>query len=102
MFKAGSSFRFPAKALQMRFGRPRAQADHFKRDCAIETFLMGAINYALTAAANFLQQLVIAKVCEHSCWWSGFLPIQCLHTTIAIDISGRGYRFVVEKTKTTL
>ena len=61
MFEAGSSFRFPAKALQMRFGGPRAQADHFERDGAIETFLMRAINYALTAPADFLQQLVVAE-----------------------------------------
>ena len=61
MFEAGSSFRFPAKALQMCFGRPRAQTNYFERDGAIETFLMSAINYALTAATNFLQQLVVAE-----------------------------------------
>ena len=44
-------------------GGPRAQADYFKRYDAIETFLMGAINYTLTAPADFLQQLVVAEVC---------------------------------------
>ena len=67
MFEAGSSFRFPAKALQMRFGRPRAQANYFERYGAIETFLMGAINHALTASTDFLQQFVVAKVCQHFC-----------------------------------
>jgi hypothetical protein len=65
MIEAGRGFCFPAKALEMCFGGPRAKADHFKRDSAIETFLMGAINHALTAPANFLQQLVVAKVSEH-------------------------------------
>ena len=67
MFETGGGFGFPAKALQMRFGGPGAQANHFKRDGAIETFLMGAINYALTAPADFLQQFVIAKVAENLC-----------------------------------
>src|SRR2546430_3653382 len=62
MFEAGSSFRLSPKTLQMRFSGPRAKADQLQRDCTIETFLMGTINYALTAAANFLQQLVVAKV----------------------------------------
>ena len=61
MFEAGSSFRLAAKALQVRFGGPRAQSNHFERDGAIETFLMGAINHALAAPANFLQQLVVAE-----------------------------------------
>jgi hypothetical protein len=44
------------------FGRPRAQADHFERDGAIETFLMCPINNTLTAPADFLQQLVVTKL----------------------------------------
>ena len=67
MFEVGSGFRFPAKTLQMRFGGPGTEADHFKRDSAIETFLMGTINNALTASADFLQQLVVAKVPEYFC-----------------------------------
>ena len=31
--------RLPTKSLQMRFRGPMAQADHFERDGAIETFL---------------------------------------------------------------
>src|SRR5438105_3319236 len=62
MFEAGSSFRLSAKALQMRLGRPRAQANHFERDCAVETFLVYTINHPLPTAANFLQQLVVAEL----------------------------------------
>src|SRR5882672_1792544 len=62
MLKAGCGFSFATKALQMCVRSPRAQADHFERDGAIETFLMGAINYTLTAPANLLQQFVVAKV----------------------------------------
>ena len=51
----------------MRFGGPRAQADHFESDGAIETFLVRSINHALTAAADFLQQFVVAKVSQHFC-----------------------------------
>jgi hypothetical protein len=62
MIQTGGSFGFPAKALQMRFGAPIAQADHFERHRAMETFLVGAIDYTLTASANFLQQFVVAEV----------------------------------------
>ena len=62
MFQAGSSFGFPAKALQMRFGRPRAETDYLKCDGAIETFLPSPINHALAAPPNFLQQLVVAEL----------------------------------------
>ena len=50
----------------MRFGSPGAQAYDFERYGAIETFLMGAVNYTLTTSADFLQQFVIAKVSQHS------------------------------------
>src|SRR4026209_1014508 len=49
----------------MRFGSPRAQADYFECDGAIKTFLMSAVNYALTAPADLLQPFVIAKVSQH-------------------------------------
>jgi hypothetical protein len=49
----------------MRFGRPGAQADDFERNGAIETLLMRAVNYALTAPADLLQQFVVAKVSQH-------------------------------------
>src|SRR6266566_3654553 len=62
MVETGGSFRFAAKALQVRFGGPTAQANHLERNRAIQTFLMGAINYALTASTDFLQQLVVAQL----------------------------------------
>jgi hypothetical protein len=55
MIEAGGGLRFPAKALQMRFSSPRANADHFQSDGPIETFLMRTINYALSAPGDFLQ-----------------------------------------------
>jgi hypothetical protein len=55
MFETRGSFGLPAKSLQVRFGGPRAQADHFKRHCAIEAFLMGPVNHALTAPTNHFQ-----------------------------------------------
>ena len=76
MVEAGSGFRFAAKALQMRFSGPGAQANYFERDGAIETFLMGAINHPLTAAADFLQQFIIAKVAKYFCWSRSFPSIQ--------------------------
>jgi hypothetical protein len=97
MVEAGGGFRFPAKALQMRFGSPRAQADHFERDGAIETFLVSAIHYALTAPADFLQQLVVTKVCQHSCWLRGFLSMRRLPDFAATRISDRGYRVIREQ-----
>ena len=55
MIKAGSGFRFPAKALQMRFGRPMAEANHFESNSAVETFLSRAINHTLAATTDYLQ-----------------------------------------------
>ncbi len=92
MFEAGSSFRFPAKALQVRFGGPGAEADHLKCDSTIETFLMGAINHPLTATADFFQQFVVAKVPQHFCRARSFLSIQYW----------QAISFVVKQTKTTL
>jgi hypothetical protein len=68
MVEVGGGFCFAAKALQMRFGRPGAQADYFKRNGAIETFLMRPINYALTAPTDFLQQFVVAELSQHFDW----------------------------------
>jgi hypothetical protein len=67
MFQVSSGFRFPAKTLQVRIGGPGAKADYFERDGTIETFLVCAIDHALTTAANFFQQFIVAKVTEYSC-----------------------------------
>jgi hypothetical protein len=55
MFQAGGSFGLPAKTLQVRFGGPRAHANHLECHCAIEAFLMGLINHALTAATDHFE-----------------------------------------------
>src|SRR5204863_9283546 len=60
MFQTGGSFRFPAKALQMRFRGPSPHCNYLERNRAIETFLSRPINYPLTAPSTFFQQLVIA------------------------------------------
>src|SRR5437899_4464495 len=41
------------------------QSNDFECDDAIKTFLAGSKYYALSAAANLLQQLVIAEVHQH-------------------------------------
>jgi hypothetical protein len=44
----------------VRFGGPGTETDYLKCDSAIETFLIGAVNHALTAAADLLQQFILA------------------------------------------
>src|SRR5207249_230572 len=58
---------FATESLQMRFSGPMSQTDYFESYCAVETFLPGAINYALSAAADLLQQFIVAKVGECFC-----------------------------------
>ena len=81
MIEAGGSFRFTAKPLQVRFGGPGTEADHLQRDGAIETFLTGAINHALTATADFLQQLVVAKVARYFCCIAAVFFPSCAGTS---------------------
>src|SRR5215510_14306975 len=51
----------------MRSACPLTKADDFQGHCAIETLLARQINYPLTAARNFLQQLVIAEISRQLC-----------------------------------
>ena len=51
----------------MRSACPLTGADDFQGDCAIETLLSRQINYPLTAAPNFLKQLVIAEISRQVC-----------------------------------
>ena len=46
----------------MRFGRAMAETNNLKRNEAVQTLLAGAINDALTAATDFLQEFVIAEL----------------------------------------
>jgi eukaryotic-like serine/threonine-protein kinase len=55
MFETGGSFGLPAKTLQMRFGGPRAYANHLECHSAIEAFLMSPVNHTLTAPTNHFQ-----------------------------------------------
>ena len=85
----------------MRFRGPMAQADHFECDGAVEAFLLRAINYALTAPADFLQQFVVTKVAQ------AFLSApRCSPDLVAADTAAGvidpGYRFVLKQTKTSL
>jgi VPDSG-CTERM motif len=97
MVEAGSRFRFSTKALQMRFCSPRTQAYDFERNGAIETFLMGAINYALSAAANFFQQLVVAEfhLHQHCATWSSVGTLQIkVKSRVKIKPASRFTRFI--------
>ena len=111
MFEVGSGFCFPAKTLQMRFSGPGTEAPS-ERHSAIETFLMGAINNALTASADFLQQLIVAKVPEYFCPpRDGFAVANCSRGSLSIvyanaffqaGIGDASYSVLVKQTKTTL
>src|SRR5438552_7581466 len=102
MLKTGGGFRFATETLQMRFGRPVPQADDFERHCAIQTFLSRAIDDALTAAPDFLQQFVIAKISEHFWRTRSLLSIQCWHAIVAAGVADPGYRFTGEQTEARL
>ena len=67
MLEAGGGFRLESKTLEMRFRCPLAESNDFERNRAVETFLPRTKHYALTASANFFQQLVVAKLSEHLC-----------------------------------
>ena len=47
---------------------------------------MRAIDNALAASSNFLQQLVVAKVSQHLCRARSFLSIRCPHSIIAARV----------------
>src|SRR5215467_7128369 len=67
VLEAGGSFGLAAETLQMRFGGPKTQSKQFERNSPVQTFLMLAVNNALAAPTNFLQQFIITEVSEHSC-----------------------------------
>ena len=52
MIEAGSGFRFPAKAFEMPFRCPMAEANYFESNRAVETFLPRAINHTLAATTS--------------------------------------------------
>jgi len=65
MIETRGSFGFTTEAFHVRLARPRPKTDYFECDRAIETFLPGTKNDALTAATNLFEQLVIAEVPQH-------------------------------------
>jgi len=68
MIELGRGFRFPPQAFQMRVSRPLTNTNDLYRDCAVETFLPGTEYYALAAATDFFQQLIIPKFFGHFRW----------------------------------
>ena len=53
--------RLKPKPFDVRFGGPPSGADDFQGDYAVKAFLTRAIDQALAAATNLLQQLVVAQ-----------------------------------------
>jgi hypothetical protein len=62
MLKAGGRLGLAAEPLQMGFTRAMAETNNLKRNEAVETFLARAIDDALAAAPDFLQELVITEL----------------------------------------
>src|SRR5438552_14813070 len=67
MLEAGSGFCFATESLQMCLRGPMSQPDYFESYCAVETFLPGAINYALSTTTDLLEQFVVTKVGKRLC-----------------------------------
>src|SRR6266536_3098281 len=72
MIETGRGFGFEVEPLQMRFGCPLTKSDDLQRDGTVETLLPRPIYQALSAAAYFLQEFVVAKVGH------GFGSARCL------------------------
>src|SRR5205814_6022213 len=68
------------------FGGPMTETDYLERYGAVETFLTGPINHALTAAADFLQQFIVAQVDRRFCQTRSFPD---LGRSMGVTISNR-------------
>src|SRR5262249_62005739 len=99
MLKTGCGFRFATKTFHVRFCSPMAQADDLECHGAVETLLPGTINDALAAAADFLQQFIIAEIAEHPSRRRCFLLVACSHTPIPASVAGPGYTSIAEQAK---
>ena len=64
ILEAGGRFGLAPKTFQMRLSRPMAEGDHLQGDDPVQALLAGAIDDALTATTDFLQQLVIAELSQ--------------------------------------
>jgi hypothetical protein len=67
MLQLRCRFGFTTKTLQMRFGGPMAQADHFEGNGTVETFLLRPVHYALTTTTDYFQQFIVAEIGERRC-----------------------------------
>src|SRR4029077_7682035 len=95
MLKVGSGLFLPSEALQLRFGDSGTAADYFERHTAIETLLMGAINYALTATADFREQFIVAKIAKDSYRLRAFLSGGCQQAILTTGVSDPGYSILI-------
>src|SRR6266581_2441415 len=101
MFQTGGGFCFATESLQMRLRGPMSQTDYFESYCAVETFLPGAINYALSTTTDFLEQFVVTTVGKRLCRTRNLLNLG-RSSGIADIFNGaavivRGYRCACEK-----
>src|ERR1043166_86433 len=62
MFQTRCCFRFLTKPSQVRGAGKVTEPNYFQRDRAIQTFLPRSIYDALSAAANFFDQMVITEL----------------------------------------
>src|SRR5438128_3194689 len=99
MVEAGSGFCFATESLQMCLRGPMSQTDYFESYGAVETFLPGAINYALSTTTDLLEQFVVTKVGKRLCRTWCFLFIWCSLAILAAGVDDPGYRFVREQIK---
>src|ERR1043166_676620 len=108
MIQAGRGFGFSTKALQMHFGSPMTQTNHFKSDRAVETFLPRAKHYALAATTDFLKQLIVAKIGEPLCLIRFLLTMESgiritrVESFRAAAVIASGYRRIREQIKPRL
>src|SRR5262249_7869364 len=66
MIETRCRFGFQMETFQVRVGCPLAKAKDFQCYGAIETFLSRSVHNSLPTTAHFLEQLIIAKVGQHS------------------------------------
>src|SRR6266699_661323 len=108
MLEAGGGFRFATESLKMCFRSPVTEANDFERHGAAETFLSRAINDALTAAANFLQQFIVTKIGQRLCRTRNLFNLgRSIRTTRSDIFNGgaviaSGYSLFREQTKACL
>ena len=84
MFETSGSFGLPAKTLRVRFGGPGAQTDYFECHGAIEAFLMGTVNHALTTPTDDFQQFIVAEFPQCRCRGRCFFTMSRISHSIRV------------------